>query len=195
MSKTPRYLQIVHSIRGKITQGEWAVGSKLPTQKELSEKYQVNRSTVITAIEILKAEGILEGKKGSGVYVVNNKWSLLTAASPPNWNDLSKWAAHPPSDSTVQVINESETKKEMIQLSKGELGCDLFPQSEIAKSMEKVSYQLHNVGYGDGLGDIDLRKEISKHLEKQGVYASPSNILIVSGALQALKLISFGVLL
>jgi GntR family transcriptional regulator of abcA and norABC len=194
MSKIPRYLQIVHSIREKITNGEWSIGTKLPTQREMSEQFQVNRSTVITAIEILKAEGLLEGKTGSGVYIVNNKWSLLTANSPLDWSDWSKWAVHPPSDHTVQIINESETKNDIIQLSKGELGSDLFPHFEIAKTLEKVSSQLHEFGYGDGLGDINLRKEISKHLQKQGIRASPSNILIVSGALQALKLISLGIL-
>jgi len=53
---------------------------------------------------------------------------------------------------------------------------------------------LHEFGYGDGLGDIHLRKEISKNLLKHGIHASPSSILIVSGALQALKLISVGIL-
>jgi GntR family transcriptional regulator of abcA and norABC len=194
MSKIPRYLQIVHIIREKITNGEWSIGTKLPTQREMSEQFQVNRSTVITAIEILKAEGLLEGKAGSGVYIVNNKWSLLTAITPPNWSDLSKWAVQPPSDHIVQTINEAENKRDIIQLSKGELGSDLYPHSEIAKTVEKVSSQLHEFGYGAGIGDFNLREEISKHLYKQGIRTSPSNVLIVSGALQALKLISLGIL-
>jgi GntR family transcriptional regulator, regulator for abcA and norABC len=194
MGKTPLYLQIVHLIREKIARGEWPVGSKLPTQREMTKQFNVNRSTVITAIEILKSEGLIEGKTGSGIYIVNNQWSLLTASSPPDWNELSKWALYPPSDNTVQLINEMENRKDIIQLSKGELGIDLFPHSEIAKTAEKISSQLHEFGYGDGLGDIHLRKEISKNLLKHGIHASPSSILIVSGALQALKLLSVGIL-
>ncbi|KEF38677.1 transcriptional regulator [Schinkia azotoformans MEV2011] len=95
MGKTPLYLQIVHLIREKITRGEWPVGSKLPTQREMAKQFNVNRSTVITAIEILKSEGLLEGKTGSGIYIVNNQWSLRTASSPPDWNELSKWALSP----------------------------------------------------------------------------------------------------
>ncbi|MGG4037864.1 PLP-dependent aminotransferase family protein [Heyndrickxia ginsengihumi] len=194
MSKVPIYLQIVHSIREKIYSGEWTIGSKLPTQREMAEQFQVNRSTVITAIEILKAEGLLESKYGSGIYVVNNQWSILTATSQPNWNDISKWALHPPSDKSVQIINELETRKDIIQLSKGELGSELFPRSEIALATEKVSGKLHDFGYGDGAGDIDLRKEISKRLGKIGISTSASGILIVSGALQGIQLISQGVL-
>ncbi|MGE7184101.1 PLP-dependent aminotransferase family protein [Peribacillus sp. NPDC006672] len=194
MRKTPLYLQIVDLIRGKILRGEWPVGSKLPTQREMAKQFNVNRSTVITAIEILKSENLLEGKTGSGVYIVNNQWSLLTANSPHNWNDLSEWALYPPSDNIVQKINEMENRKDIIHLSKGELGIDLFPHSEIAQAAEKVSGQLHEFGYGVGLGDINLRIEISKHLLKHGIHASPTSILIVSGALQALKLISVGTL-
>ncbi|WP_245308197.1 PLP-dependent aminotransferase family protein [Halalkalibacter urbisdiaboli] len=194
MGKIPRYLQIVQTIREKILRGEWSVGSKIPTQRELSEKFNVNRSTVITAIEILKSEGLLEGRIGSGVYIVNNKWSLLNAFSPPDWHDLSKWALHPPSDNTVQTINELETKKDIIQLCKGELGSDLFPHIEIAEAANRAFNKLPEFGYGDGYGDLELRKEMSIYLRKQGIHASPSNILIVSGALQAIKLISIGIL-
>ncbi|HEY9577154.1 MAG TPA: GntR family transcriptional regulator, partial [Pseudobacillus sp.] len=155
----PRYLQIVHSIREKINQGEWVIGSKIPTQRAIAEQFRVNRSTVITAIEILKAEGLLEGRAGSGIYVVNNRWSLSAAISPPDWEDLTQWSLQPPSDHTVQTINELENRKDLIQLSKGELGPDLFPKSEIATALAKVSSQLEEFGYGNGLGDIELRIE------------------------------------
>lgn len=194
MTKSSLYLQITNFIREKISRGEWHLGSKIPTQRELAQQFNVNRSTVITAIETLKAEGLLEGKAGSGVYIVNNTWTVLSSILPPNWNTLSQWSIHPPSDNIVQTINQVESKNEFIQLSKGELGTDLFPQSEISKTVEKVSNQLHQFGYGDGFGDEGLRKEISLHIKQYGIKASPSSILVVSGALQALQLISLGIL-
>lgn len=194
MNKKPRYLQIVHWMREKIEQGEWVIGSKIPTQREIAEKFGVNRSTVITAIEIVKSEGLLEGKAGSGIYVIHNQWSLESEMSPPDWNDLTKWSLQPSSVHTVQLINELETRKDLIQLSKGELGPDLFPHSEITEAMGAVSTQIQDFGYGDGLGDLGLRKEISRHLQKSGIKIKPECILIVSGALQALKLITVGIL-
>ncbi|WP_018704849.1 PLP-dependent aminotransferase family protein [Siminovitchia fordii] len=194
MKKVPMYARIAQLIRQKIDRGEWVIGTKIPTQRELAEQFQVNRSTVITAIDILKSEGLLEGIAGSGIYVTNNKWSLLSSVSPPNWKELTQWAMQPSSDSTVQLINDLESRKDLIQLSKGELGPDLYPHVEIEKSLIKVSRQLKEFGYGNGLGDRGLREEISRHLLTHGVAIAPENILIVSGALQALKLISTGIL-
>lgn len=194
VKKVPMYLQIAQSIRQKIDRGEWVIGSKIPTQREIAEQFQVNRSTVITAIDILKSEGLLEGITGSGIYVSNNQWSLLSSSSPPNWKELTQWATQPSSDHIVQLINDSESRKDLIQLSKGELGPDLYPHAEIEKSLIKVTAQLQEFGYGNGLGDKGLREEISRHLLTHGMEIAPENILIVSGALQALKLISIGIL-
>ena len=41
---------------------------------------------------------------------------------------------------------------------------------------------------------LPLREQIANYLKTIGIYASPSSILIVSGALQALQLISVGLL-
>ncbi len=92
MKKVPMYARIAQLIRQKIDRGEWIIGTKIPTQRELAEQFQVNRSTVITAIDILKSEGLLEGIAGSGIYVTNNKWSLLSSVSPLNWKELTQWA-------------------------------------------------------------------------------------------------------
>lgn len=194
MKKMPRYFQIARWIREKIDHGEWVIGSKIPTQREIAKQFGVNRSTVVTAIEIVKSEGLLEGKTGSGIYVVNNQWSLLSAISPPDWNDYTKWSLQPASEHTVQMINELENRKDLIQLSKGELGPEMFPHTEITEAMGKVTLQLREFGYGDGLGDLGLRTEISRHLQTIGLNIAPESILIVSGALQALKLITTGIL-
>ncbi|WP_249685932.1 winged helix-turn-helix domain-containing protein, partial [Bacillus velezensis] len=44
--KTPKYRQIVDYMKEKIENGEWPIGSKTPTQRQLAKLFQVNRSTV-----------------------------------------------------------------------------------------------------------------------------------------------------
>lgn len=47
------------------------VGSKLPNEFELGEKFNVGRSTVREAVKLLISRGLLEVRRGSGTYVVS----------------------------------------------------------------------------------------------------------------------------
>ncbi len=60
--------------------------------------------------------------------------------------------------------------------------------------VRKVSDHLEPFGYEEPKGNLKLRHAISDYLKKTGINASPSSILVVSGALQALHLISIGLL-
>lgn len=63
-------IQIVNFIKDKIVTGEWPVGFKLPSQRMLSEIFCVNRSTVVSALEELAAEGLISGNAGGGTKVI-----------------------------------------------------------------------------------------------------------------------------
>lgn len=75
--KLPKYRQIVDYMKEKIENGEWPIGSKIPSQRQLAKLFHVNRSTVITALDELMADGLIQGKIGAGTIVTNNTWSLL----------------------------------------------------------------------------------------------------------------------
>lgn len=192
--KKPKYQLIIDFIKEKIATGEWAIGSPIPSQRNLANQFEVNRSTVITALEELMAEGLIEGKAGKETIVTNNTWTLMGAKSSTNWNENVTLGIHKPSVSMVQEINEAESNTNLIQLSKGELSPEMFPLEEMKSVVQKVSNQLTTFGYEEPKGNIKLRQAISDYLKVRGIDASPSSILIVSGALQALHLISIGLL-
>jgi DNA-binding GntR family transcriptional regulator len=62
--------RITQDIRDKIASGEYPPGAKLPTMRQLMEHYRVSAEPVRTAILTLKAEGLIEGHQGKGVFVV-----------------------------------------------------------------------------------------------------------------------------
>ncbi len=51
--------------------------NKLPTQKELMDKYFVSRSTIVKAIDVLKEKGLIYSVQGSGMYFTSNKLPLF----------------------------------------------------------------------------------------------------------------------
>lgn len=193
-SSIPLHKQIVDYMKEKIMMGEWTVGCKIPTQRKLAAAFNVNRSTVVTALEELKAEGLIEGRSGGGTKVINNTWSLMTLAPPPNWNAYVEAGIHPPNLPTIQEINRAEFDPAFIRLGTGELAPELIPVAFMGQIIGQSYNRLPQLGYEEPKGSIRLREQLSSYLRAKGIYASPSSILIVSGALQALQLISLGIL-
>ncbi|WP_026326580.1 FadR/GntR family transcriptional regulator [Paenibacillus ginsengihumi] len=63
------YEAIAEQIKDMIVGGDLKPGDKLPSTKELSERFQVGRSTVREALSALKAMGLVEIRQGEGSYV------------------------------------------------------------------------------------------------------------------------------
>lgn len=194
MRKLPKYIQIIQFIKDKIGNGEWPIGSKIPSQRTLAKHFEVNRSTVITALEELMADGLIEGRMGKGTVVTNNTWTLLAKNSAPDWDQYVTSGFQRPSQKIVQEINKSESNSDLIQLSKGELSKEIFPLTAMKEMMGKVSQNIEAFGYEEPKGYLPLREALSGYLRTIGIQSSSSSILIVSGALQALQLISMGLL-
>lgn len=186
----PLYSQIVSYFSDKILKGDWVVGQKIPSQRELSKLFDVNRSTIVEAMEELTALGIIEGRYGSGTKIVNDTWSLLMSNSTPNWQSYIDAGTFKANVSTLQSINHHEYEEGIIRLGTGEMSPDLVPKDMMKTVFEKMSDKEISLNYPEPYGLLELRKAISKYLAAKGIDAPPSCILIVSGALQALQLIS-----
>lgn len=64
-----RYQEIADQLREQILSGELAPGAKLPGENTLMEQHDAARSTVRQALDVLRAEGLIESKQGVGVRV------------------------------------------------------------------------------------------------------------------------------
>jgi DNA-binding FadR family transcriptional regulator len=63
------YRQIAEQIRGLIMSGEYAVGARLPPERDLAKQLRVSRPSVREALIALEVEGLVEVRVGSGIYV------------------------------------------------------------------------------------------------------------------------------
>lgn len=61
--------EVVNLLRQKITEGEFAVGQKLPTEPELMELFGVGRSTIREAVRNLSHVGLVRVQQGLGTFV------------------------------------------------------------------------------------------------------------------------------
>jgi GntR family transcriptional repressor for pyruvate dehydrogenase complex len=77
------YRHILDSVSADISAGRLGLGQKLPSERELADKFQVSRPTVREAMLALEIRGLVEARHGSGVYVTQ---ALPTEARNPGPN-------------------------------------------------------------------------------------------------------------
>ena len=68
----PLYYQVQHTISQRIGRGEYAPGTQLPSETELSRELGVSRVTVREALRVLAQENILVKVQGRGAFVADN---------------------------------------------------------------------------------------------------------------------------
>lgn len=67
---TRLYQEIGLNLQNRIRDGEYGIGDRLPPERDIAEALNVSRSVVREAIIMLELQGLVEVRKGSGVYVV-----------------------------------------------------------------------------------------------------------------------------
>ncbi|WP_080147237.1 aminotransferase-like domain-containing protein [Marinilactibacillus piezotolerans] len=180
----------------KIRSGELQPGTRLPAERKLAEALNVNRSTVIRAMEELTAQGVLTRKKGSGTFVNPDKWGL-------QMKPLINWGT----SLTTETLNKKtkyeqtaarllkDRKGKVMDLSKGILPAELLPelQSPDLSWKELIQQEKEQIPMHSGI--YSLRESVQTYLKKTYEMEVPlEEILITSGTQNALFLISQGLL-
>ena len=70
----PLYEQVADALRAEIREGRYRPGDKLPSERELSERFEVSKVTARQAIVQLRAEGLVTSRVGYG-RVCGRAWS------------------------------------------------------------------------------------------------------------------------
>lgn len=83
MARRPKLAdRLVDELRGRILTGALAPGERLPTESALVEAFGVSRTVVREAIAALAADGHVEARQGSGVFVLRPATEKLTILVP-----------------------------------------------------------------------------------------------------------------
>jgi DNA-binding GntR family transcriptional regulator len=65
----PKYAQVIDELRRRIESGEYAPGSLLPSEHQLSDEFQIARPTVVRALRVLRQDGWIDTQQGKGSFV------------------------------------------------------------------------------------------------------------------------------
>lgn len=188
-SREPRYRQIARYFEQQIVSGQLLPGSALPTERELSMRLGINRSTVTAAYSDLRASGFVQSTQGSGTRVSETLWGD-TPKRGLNWHSYVSGGSFVPTLAIVRRIREIAAAPDTVVFSRGELSADLLPSEQLSALLRELTLSMP-LDYANPKGEAETREAISAHLKEQyRVNAAPDEILLTSGAQQALHLVT-----
>lgn len=77
MKETPLYIQIADYVRNEIVSGHYGANDQLPTEMELTAKFNTSRPTVVKALDKLSGQGVIYKIQGKGSFVNANYQNTL----------------------------------------------------------------------------------------------------------------------
>lgn len=73
----PIYEQVIEEIKKEIVRGELKAGAKLPSQRKLARKIDVNPNTVQRAYREMEQRGLVETKRGRGTFIKDDDQVMI----------------------------------------------------------------------------------------------------------------------
>ncbi|MGW6795201.1 FadR/GntR family transcriptional regulator [Streptomyces chartreusis] len=67
--------QVVEALLAKIRSGDWPVGSRLPSEREIASQQRVSRNAIREALVALQLSGYIEKRVGDGSYITHTEIS------------------------------------------------------------------------------------------------------------------------
>ncbi len=171
--------QVYDQIRQQILHGELQAGVKLPSTRELAEDLHVSRNVILEAYDQLLAEGYIESRPGSGTYVAEGAYFA------------EEYVQHPAP--VASTVNGYQKQNESIDFRPGLPALDHFPRKIWSQLTQRVYSEADasHFGYDSPEGRLELRQTLSHYLLRtRGVRCEPDQLLITSGAAQALSMLA-----
>ncbi|MDT9695660.1 PLP-dependent aminotransferase family protein [Streptomyces sp. P17] len=170
LSAEGRRAGLERALRDAVREGRLAPGTRLPATRKLADELGVSRNTVKGAYDQLVAEGYFTARQGSGTEV-----------------------APLPSDESAPSEAAARAREPRFDLRPGSPDVGAFPAAAWLRALRRAIATAPSLAYdyGDPRGRIELRTALSGYLGRaRGVIAPPERIVITSGYVQGLALLT-----
>jgi DNA-binding transcriptional MocR family regulator len=167
----PLYHRLAVAMRRLIEQGQLRPGALLPPERSLARALAVSRNTVAAAYELLRGEGLIERRQGSGTTVARRRYS-----------PSGEYRAN------AMFLSLLEGSSATIDLT-----CAVNETAPLVRELiaEPATWEsaLDGSGYQPA-GLPALREAVAAHLTTRGLPTTSDQVLITTGAQQALSLLA-----
>ena len=182
-----RYEQYAHEITTLIKSQTLRPGERLPSVRRASASRKISPSTVFEAYYLLEARGLIQARPRSGYYVS----ALVKPAQAEPGTALPGQQSTPVaiSDLVFEVL-ESTRQLDVVPLGSAFPSPSLFPLDKLARCLTPAMRQLTPDRMVEDLtlGNERLRRQIGLRYVMAGAAVEVDEIVITSGAMEALNL-------
>ena len=186
----PLYLRISDGLKLLVDRGDVSLGTALPAERSLANELSVSRSTVVAAYDRLKQDGWLVSRRGSGT------WVRRPDAAPARVDAVATGRLFLSGDAQIRGEGRASSGPRSVLPSDGiDLSVAALPATGTVRD---VLTDLRGPGFDDLLahhgylpqGLAELRGAVARRMADRGIPATADEIVITTGAHQALSLIA-----
>ncbi|WP_020375942.1 PLP-dependent aminotransferase family protein [Sulfobacillus thermosulfidooxidans] len=185
------FQKVAEKIRLDIENGVWRIGDTLSSERQMAQQYQVSRSTIRRAWEELETMGYIKWDAFSPPQIINvPQWPTAIARS-----SLTQWnqAQTKPVSSFLSDLMSAAASQARFNFEIGMPDASLLPIFELESVIRELFTQRTRevFSYSPTAGIDRVREAIAEEfLGRRNLHLSPDHLLITSGSLQALDLLS-----
>jgi DNA-binding transcriptional MocR family regulator len=181
------YEQIASSLTALIQKGTYRPGERIPSVRQMSKQQDVSISTVLQAYFILENRGLIEARPQSGYYVLTPEFDRLPEPEPLSSGTDPR---HVSLNELMMMIMRDMFNPELIQLGGVMPNIELLPTQRLnrilARLVRQAGQEVHQYEIPPGLEE--LRVQIAQRAFRIGCQFSPNDLVITSGAIEAIDI-------
>ncbi|HVK25371.1 MAG TPA: PLP-dependent aminotransferase family protein [Actinokineospora sp.] len=178
--KGPLYRKLSEALSLLIREGVLRTGDRLPSERDLAKSLAVSRATVVAAYDELRGSGLIESLRGSGTRVIAKVRPRSSAAD-----------GRVPGGRATSIFQRMvDGPSELISLAfAGEPAADEVGDALAELVRHGLPELMSDSGYHPR-GYPPLLEAISEHLTQHRLPTVPDQVLVTTGAQQAIGLIA-----
>ena len=186
--KKYRYQNLANELENKITLGQYKVGEKLPSLRNLHARTGLSITTINQAYIELENRGLIEPREKSGFYVkplINNLLPL------PSSNKRLGRPRKVSVNSLAEFVQASIQDKDLLPFGAALPATQLLPVKQLSQSAKSVTgkyFKGTGLNYGPPDGTSELKRQIANRTIGYGHHIEEEEILITSGCMDAIQL-------
>lgn len=194
----PIYQQLRKALENQLASGALNPRLPLPSSRQLASELGVSRNTVNTAYQELLAQGFIDSRPRSGLFINPEMLTCLTednpevtAGQPVDWQRRIR---RDPGSGMPEIAKVRDWDRYPYPFVAGQVANDSFPRLAWARALREALEPPHvHYSLRDGIDEDDplLLDAICREvLPTRGIEVSPDNVMITLGTQQGLDLLA-----